>query len=297
MSIALEWIIIALLILVALLLLAILLILFKSPSTTETLTQRDVVNALSASLEDKKISETIGRFKEVSEEMSDEVKTFNNIVAMKEKRAKWGEWHLEDLLKESFPKVKIRKQIKGIGTPDAHIKTSEGVLIIDSKFVYDNYSEFLKIPKSQKKTREKKLTAFRDDIKRHVKEIKTKYIKPGDGTLEVAYMFIPSEGVYHFLIEKEFETVRWAAEEGVMICSPMNLIAHMYMIRIADIAQRMDGSHEEMIKSIQRVQKSYEDFRNEYDKLHGHIANANNKNNEVLGKINSMKSYIDSLQK
>ena len=56
------------------------------------LSPKDVTNALNASLTEHKISEKIGAFTELSGEMEEAIKKFNQMVASRSKRAGWGEW-------------------------------------------------------------------------------------------------------------------------------------------------------------------------------------------------------------
>ncbi len=245
-------------------------------------------------------SEKIGAFTALSIEMTDATRKFNQMVATKSKRAAWGEWHLEEELKEAFPNVKIREYIKELGnTPDAHLATPDGkILIVDSKFVYDTYADIQEAPETSgvgdvgiKKLR----TTFRNDVRGHVNKIKTDYVQPGKGTHEVAYMYIPSMAVYEYLIEHESATVRWAASEGVVICSPVNLMANMHMLEIVRMAQNMESLHNEILDAHLRVQKSYSEFDEEYKTLNKHITNVSNKRDEVTIRKEKMGSEISGL--
>ena len=261
-------------------------------------TTEEVKSALSASLDEKKISAQIGAFSDSAANMEDATRKFNQMVATKSKRAGWGEWHLDQELKEAFPSVKIRKEVKELGSlkPDAHMRTPDGkVLIVDSKFVYDTYNTYIETPETQEKTRENLLTTFRGDIKKHVLKIKNDYVQPGKGTHEFAFMYLPSTSVYEFLIDKESEIVRWAATQGVVICSPMTLMANMHMLEIARMAQNMSNMHNEILDAHLRVQKNYEDFEDKWKKLTKHLTNAMKQHKETEGAMNLMDTEISAL--
>ena len=192
----------------------------------------------------------------------------------------------------------MRKEVKELGNlkPDAHMRTPDGkILIVDSKFVYDTYQTIIETPDSKVKAKEKLLTKFRGDVETHVNKIKTDYVQPGKGTHEFAFMFIPSEGVYHFLIENESKTVRWAASQGVVICSPMTLMANMHMLEIARMAQNMTIMHNEILDTHLRVKKSYEEFEEEWKILSKHLVNSLGKHTKVSGKINLLNKEISAL--
>ena len=262
-------------------------------------TTQDMQSALSAGFSGPDgFSEKIGAFTILSAEMTDATRKFNQMVATKSKRAGWGEWHLGQELKEAFPGVKIRQEVKELGSlkPDAHMRTPDGkVLIVDSKFVYDTYNAYIETPETQIKARENLLTTFRGDIKKHVLKIKDDYVQPGKGTHEFAFMYIPSTGVYEFLIDKESEIVRWAATQGVVICSPMTLMANMHMLEIARMAQNMSNMHNEILDAHLRVQKNYEDFEDKWKKLTKHLTNAMKQHKETEGAMNLMDTEISAL--
>ena len=262
-------------------------------------TTEDMKSALGASFTGKDgFSERIGAFTALSVEMTEATRKFNQMVATKSKRAKWGEWHLYEELKEAFPNVKIRLPVAEIGNlvPDAHLRTPDGkILIVDSKFVYDTYNEIQNIPATAIGTVKKHQTTFRNDVKRHVDKIKRDYVQPGKGTHEVAYMYIPSMAVYEYLIEHESGTVRWAASQGVVICSPVNLMANMHMMEIVRMAQNMTSLHNEILDSHLRIKKSFGEFDVEYKKLSNHLKNAIGKRDEVTALKEKLSSEIDGL--
>jgi len=277
----------------------------KFPTTTDIAQALKIPNteemqtALGASFTGEGgFSERIGAFTDLSRDMTDATRKFNQMVATKSSRAAWGEWHLEEELRETFPNVSIRSEVKELGNlkPDAHIRTPDGkILIVDSKFVYDSYNKIQDTPVSQVETVKKLQTTFRNDVKNHVNKIKSDYVQPGKGTHEVAYMYIPSMGVYEYLIENESATVRWAASEGVVICSPVNLMANMHMLEIVRMAQNMTSLHNEILDAHLRIKKSFGEFDEEYLKLSNHLKNAVGKRDEVTGLKEKLSSEIDGL--
>ena len=277
----------------------------KFPTTTDIAQALKIPNteemqtALGASFTGEGgFSERIGAFTDLSRDMTEATRKFNQMVATKSRRAAWGEWHLEEELRETFPNVSIRSEVKELGNlkPDAHIRTPDGkILIVDSKFVYDSYNKIQDTPVSQVETVKKLQTTFRNDVKNHVNKIKSDYVQPGKGTHEVAYMYIPSMGVYEYLIENESATVRWAASEGVVICSPVNLMANMHMLEIVRMAQNMTSLHNEILDAHLRIKKSFGEFDEEYLKLSNHLKNAVGKRDEVTGLKEKLSSEIDGL--
>ena len=121
------------------------------------------------------------------------------------------------------------------------------------------------------------------------------YVQPGKCTHEVAYMYIPSMGVYEYLVEHESATVRWAASQGVVICSPVNLMANMHMMEIVRMAQNMTSLHNEILDAHLRIKKTFDEFDDEYKKLSNHLKNAVGKRDEVTALKEKLSSEIEHL--
>jgi len=253
--------------------------------------------ALSASLEKKGIAAQIGEFGSASKELKSVANDFNRMMLKKSARASWGEWAMEEELKEIFSSVQIRKSVPEIGkTPDAHVRIDGKILCIDSKFVLDSFEKYDNTPETQKKTREDLMKKFEKDVKNHIDKIKQDYVQPGKGTHPVAYMFIPSNSVYDFLIVNCEALIRDGASAGVIICSPMTLIANMHMVRMATIASNMSSMHTEILAAHERITKEFNEFETEWGKLSNHAKNLTAKVAPVAAKVSTLSGEISGLR-
>ena len=273
------------------------------PSVTDIKTALEIPNtesievALNASLAKQKIAEKIGEFGAASSQLRSAAEEFNRNMLNKTVRARWAEDALQDELEEIFPGVKVRKNVPEIGkTPDVHLRLDGRVLCIDSKFVLDTYKKFYETPESQKKNRERHLKQFERDVLGHVEKIKNDYVQPGKGTHRVAYMYIPSNSVYDFLISNFDSLMRSAAAEGVIICSPMTLIANMHMLRMATIATNMSSMHNEILDAHERIAKDFTDLEVEWGKLKKHATNLSGKVSPVASKFAALSGEIGGLR-
>ena len=100
-----------------------------------------------------------------------------------------------------------------------------------------------------------------------LKKIKNDYVQPGKGMHRVAYMYIPSNSVYDVLIWNFDVLMRKSASDGVMICSPVTLIANMDMLRMATIASHMSSMHNEILDAHDRITKEFIELEGEWAKL------------------------------
>jgi len=273
------------------------------PSITDIKTALDIPNtesievALNASLTKQGIAEKIGAFGNASDELKSVANEFNRNMLKKSERANWGEWALEENLKEVFAGVEVRKSVPEIGkTPDAHLRLDGRVLCIDSKFVLDTYKKFYETPESQKVTRDKHLKTFENDVLKHIEKIRDDYVQPGKGTHHVAYMFIPSNSVYDFLISNFDSLMRRAASDGVIICSPMTLIANMHMLRMATIATNMSSMHNEILDAHERINKQFTELETNWGKLQNHAKNLSANISPVASKVTTLGGEISGLR-
>src|SRR3989304_1647990 len=96
---------------------------------------------------------------------------------------------------------------------------------IDSKFSLENYNRLLETSDPTEKKRYEQ--TFINDIKERINET-SKYVKPEQGTMDFAFMFIPSEAVYYDLLINKVgamgddtrNLIHYAGQKRVIVVSP-----------------------------------------------------------------------------
>jgi DNA recombination protein RmuC len=119
---------------------------------------------------------------------------------------------------------------------DGALFIKDKVIPIDSKFSLENYNKILDADtKEQKEIFEKE---FRKDLKKRIDET-SKYIRPEEKTMEFAFMFLPSEGIYYDLLVNKVGTlsvntvdlIEYAfKEKKVIIVSPTSFYAYLQTV-------------------------------------------------------------------
>lgn len=172
-------------------------------------------------------------------DVADELKTLQNVLQNPKQRGGLGEYYLETVLGNVLPTgvYETQYKFKDGEIVDAIIKLDKNRLIpIDSKFSLENYNRMVEAKeKSQKDALAKQ---FKLDLKNRIDE-SSKYIRPNEGTLDYAFMFIPSEAIYYDLLANNVgstgtnsrDLIEYAfIDKKVIIVSPTTLLAYLQTV-------------------------------------------------------------------
>lgn len=171
-------------------------------------------------------------------DVADELKTLQNVLQNPKQRGVFGEYYLQSVLENILPPKNFQMQyrFKDGEVVDAVIFLEKGqILAIDSKFSLENYNRM--VSGATKEEREKLLAKVRMDLKGRIDET-SKYIRPAEGTMDFAFMFIPSESLYYDLLIGDVGTgssardlIEYAfRDKHVIIVSPTSFMAYLQTV-------------------------------------------------------------------
>jgi DNA recombination protein RmuC len=158
-----------------------------------------------------KLDETNKRVVDVAVEL----KTLQNVLQNPKQRGVLGEYYLETLLQNVMP---------------------PGGFHLQHRFKDGDYNRLVEEKDQSKKEALVKL--FKQDLKNRIDET-AKYIRPSEGTMDFAFMFIPSEAIYYeLLINKVGSTGTNARDlidyafrnKSVIIVSPTSFLAYLQTV-------------------------------------------------------------------
>lgn len=176
--------------------------------------------------------------------ITDELKTLQNVLQNPKQRGVLGEYYLDQVLKNVLPPDRYKLQYK-LGKDeqgrdmicDAVIILDKGRLLpIDSKFSLENYNRLIEA--KDKTERENYVRLFKTDLKNRIDET-SKYVLPKDGTMDYAFMFIPSEAIYYDLLSNKIGATGTSArdlieyafrDKNVIIVSPTTFMAYLQTV-------------------------------------------------------------------
>lgn len=235
------------------------------------------------------LQKNIGEFSEIGRSMKD----LQDFLQSPKLRGNIGEQILKDLLTQHFPtgSFKLQHTFKNGEKVDAVIKTSSGLIPIDSKFPMENFRKMMKAKTESEKELSKK--EFVKDVKKHIQDISKKYIVTHEGTSDYALMYIPSETIYYEIIN-DADLYDFSGQKRVLPVSPMSFYAYMKAILMSFEGQKIQTQAKEILVILQSMKKDYEKVDESLGVLTRHFTNAYNQLSHVSKNIMSLGQKISS---
>ncbi len=205
--------------------------------------------------EQTKTNEATRQFMTIAEQLAN----LEKVLKHQKQRGNLGEASLELILANILPPgaYKMQYRFKNNDAVDAVIVTKEGVIPVDAKFSLDNYNRVtMAIDDKQREELEKD---FKADLKKRIDET-SKYIRPEEGTLPFAFMFIPAEGIYYDLLINEVGAVKVNTrnlidyaynEKKVIIVSPTTFAAYLQSVLYGFKAFKIEERAQEITKWVE----------------------------------------------
>lgn len=235
------------------------------------------------------VQKNIGEMSEIGRGMKD----LQEFLRSPKLRGNMGEQILKELLKQFLPKASFNLQytFKSGEKVDAAIKTTAGIIPIDSKFPMENFRKMT----DAKDEKEKKLfeRQFDRDIKKHINDISRKYILTEEGTIDYALMYIPSEAVYYEVVNKH-SLFEYASSKRVLPVSPTTFYAYIRAILMSFEGQKIEKKAREILAAIRAVQKDYSKVEDNLSTLQSHFNRAYNKMSDVVTSFTHLGQKIVS---
>jgi DNA recombination protein RmuC len=216
--------------------------------------------------------------------IAEELQSLQDILKNPKQRGVLGEYYLETLLKNVLPagSYKMQHVFKDGEIVDAAVFVKDKVIPIDSKFSLENYNRLVEARDPSEKSRLEKI--FVNDLKNRIVET-AKYIRPSEGTMEFAFMFIPHEAIYYDLLVNKVGAMsedtenliqRAAGKYRVIIVSPTSFLAYLQTVLQGLRAMEIEENIKETIKYVNELGKHlkhYEEYHNKLGNALGTVFN------------------------
>jgi DNA recombination protein RmuC len=241
------------------------------------------------------IQKQLGEFQELGRNVSSATKSLEDILGGAKSRGLLGEVTLERLLEDCLPCSQFAAQYRFLSgeTADAVIFLRDNKLMsIDSKFPLD---AFRRISTDGDEARKQ----FVGAVKGHADSIAKKYIVPGEGTLDMALMFVPSESVYYELLMladgKGQQLDSYCRNKKVIAVSPNTLYAHLCVIAMGLRGMQIEENATRIFSSLSGMHKQLETFTDVFEKLGTHIKNSQQAYTDADKRLEKTQNTLDNL--
>jgi DNA recombination protein RmuC len=221
----------------------------------------------------QEVHERLATIQKASDDLSQSNQALQNILGGAKTRGILGETTLEKMLADALPKDGYERQYRFASgdVVDTVVRVGDHLLPVDSKFPLESYRRMAAGTDGARKE-------FIQAVRKHADCIAQKYIRPEDGTLDIALMFVPSEGVYYELIAGEDERIgalnEYCRDRKVFPVSPNTFYACLAAIMLGQKGMKVAENSRHILALIGGLQKDLEAFEICYTKIGTHLRNA-----------------------
>jgi DNA recombination protein RmuC len=226
--------------------------------------------------------------------IAEQLRNLEKVLKNQKQRGNLGEASLELILSNVLPGQYEAQHMFSDGEKvDFAITTPEGLVPVDAKFPLENYMRLVDEldPERQEMYRKE----FKNDVKKRIDET-AKYIRPNEGTLPFAFMFIPAEGIYYDLLNNDIgvgvnsqDLMNYAFQQrNVIIASPTTFLAYLQTVLFGNKQAKIQSEAKDIIKKIGELQKHLASYSEYHDKLGnaiGTVVNHYNTSGKEFRKI------------
>jgi len=225
-------------------------------------------------------------------------KSIEQMLRVPSERGSFGEMALETILADQLPPdmYGIRQRVLDGRIPDAFIRSTTGIICIDSKFPLDNYRNMLQArdPKEEESYRRR----FLKNVEEHLKKVLNDYVKPEKGSADFAFVFVPSEGVYWFLVKEAFNLLREYSKKGVQLVSPLTFSHKIELIKAGVHARKLSEEAEQVKRYLLELARHFEELEKTWNVFYKtHLRNLTNKAEELKNVYDKLSRSFDDIRR
>lgn len=206
--------------------------------------------------------------------IAEQLSNLEKVLKNQKQRGNLGEASLELILSNVLPPGQYTPQykFKDGEIVDMVVHTGEGLIPIDAKFPLENY---IRLSDATDESHiEQYRRDFKTDVKKRIDET-SKYIRPEEGTMPFAFMFIPAEGIYYDLLNSDVgagvnsrDLIEYAyKQKSVVIVSPTTFLAYLQTVLFGNQRQKIQETAKDIIKNVTELGKHLKAYEESHNKL------------------------------
>src|SRR5438067_8788234 len=227
-------------------------------------------------------------------ELAKDVGSLHDLFRAPKLRGGFGEVMLERVLADNLPAGAFELQYgyRDGARVDAVVRFGGRLVPIDAKFPIESFNALTAAADDAERASRRR--AFVQQVKRHVDAV-ARYIAPGEGTIDYAFLYFPAEAVYYSAAVAEPDLREYCAERHVLPTSPNTLVAYLQMVSLGLRGLAMEERTRELNENIRRAGLEIENFRIMHDTLGKHLENATKKYTESLRGLDRAADAVEAV--
>jgi len=253
--------------------------------------EKDRISSFSA------LKNSLDEYKKITEQLSVSTENLKKVLSNNQMRGQFGEQVADDLLKMAgfvVGQTYTRQESENGARPDFTVYLPDKTKInVDAKFPYASLQRMTETDDVDAKKRYMK--QFESDIKEKIKQVTTReYISVEDGTVDFVILFIPNEMIFSFIYDKMPQIWEDAMSRKVILAGPFSFTAILRMVKQAYENFRVQENIFKIVGYIQAVEKEFDKFNEEFDKVGDRIEQLQKQYSEVsTTRVNQMRRKMD----
>lgn len=206
------------------------------------------------------------------ETLSGDIVSLQSVLTDKKTRGIFGEVNLKHILVSVFGEkndsiYRLQYTLSTGVIADSVLFAPEplGTICIDSKFPLEHY-QLMVDKKLSLEAREHYEKMFKQDMKRHIDAISSKYIIPGE-TTDQAILFLPAEAIFAEINAYHVDIIDYAYKKKVWITSPTTLISTLTVIQMIIKNIERDQYTSIIHEELNKLGLEFSRYKERWDKL------------------------------
>lgn len=251
----------------------------------------------------KNVTEKLAALEKTNTQIVDfakQMESLEKILKNPKQRGILGEYFLETTLKNVLPpnSYQMQYKFKNGEIVDAVIFIKDKIVPVDSKFSLENYNKLIETDDPAIRSELEK--AFKTDVKNRIDET-SKYIRPDENTMDFAFMFIPSEGIYYDLLINKVGSVQINTrdlisyafiEKNVIIVSPTSFLAYLQTVIQGLNSLKIEESAKQIRENVAKLVSHLNAYQEYFDKLGKSLSTTVNHYNSALKEFKKVDKDV-----
>ncbi|MDD2469322.1 MAG: DNA recombination protein RmuC [Bacilli bacterium] len=236
------------------------------------------------------------------ESLSSDIVSLQSVLTDKKSRGIFGEVNLKHILSNVFGEkndaiYEMQHSFANGFVADAvlYAPLPLGTIAIDSKFPLENY-QLMVDKKISSIEREKHEKDFKNDVKKHIDAIASKYIIP-TVTSDQAIMFLPAEAIFAEINAYHQDIIDYANKKRVWITSPTTLMSTLTVVQMVVKNMERDKYASIIQEELTKLGVQFNHYRDRWDKLSRSIETVSKDVASVHITTEKISKRFDSINK